>query len=99
MKKIKLVVAPDGRLFIHADHSGIMALLVATELPVSFFGKSKTPYVELKEVVAWHERELPHTKGLEKGQERHALRAALIEKFKKMLTDHEANPMAVEQRS
>jgi len=51
----------DDQLFIKANYSGIHQLILITDgLAHYYFRKGKTPYLDVRDVLKWHQKELEH---------------------------------------
>lgn len=51
----------DNRLFIKANYSGIHQLILITDgLAHYYFRKGKTPYLDIQDVLKWHQKELEY---------------------------------------
>ena len=58
---VDLAVSQDNQLFIKVQQCGISPLVVLVDaLPLTFFGKGKTPYIRVERALQWFEDELPH---------------------------------------
>lgn len=57
-------VLNGDKIYVEAKYSGISPLVIMMcSLPISTFGKGKTPYISLDEAIQWHEREIKETNG------------------------------------
>lgn len=65
MRKDEVIFAEhNGELFIKTKAAGIHPLVLCCDgLPLCMFGKSKTPYIKVKDAIVWHEKELAQTRG------------------------------------
>jgi hypothetical protein len=64
-KRSPVVTDKEGkRLFIHLSHSGIHPLVVLCDgLTLVYFGKKDGPYLDVRTVLDWHEKELRDSHG------------------------------------
>lgn len=72
MKKLEFAVSRDGKsLFMKEKHCGIAPLALSIgEVTITFFYKQNTEYIEVREAIAWHEKELRKTNGKATGSEK-----------------------------
>jgi hypothetical protein len=80
-KKAIYVTDRDGkRLFVHVRHSGIHPLVVMVDgMTLTYFGRRDGPYLDVVDIIAWHEKELRESGGRSGSQK-------LLEAFRTGLT-------------
>jgi hypothetical protein len=67
-KKPIVFLSKDGTPYVKARDSGIALLVVLMDgLPLTFFGKEKTPYLTMQQVIDWHEKEIQYSTGKDRG--------------------------------
>ena len=63
-KKQPAIAECKGELYCKAKHSGIHHLVILIDaLPITFFGKSKEPWIKLSQVRDWHLKEIDESHG------------------------------------
>lgn len=74
----------DRHLFVEAQSSGIPMIIIAIDgMKVVFFGKQKTPYLYVIDVIEWHQKEIASGTASKDASQLLKCMKQILEKFQK----------------